>query len=136
MHQQLWVDLWHQFLAVMSAETIEMRIVIGIAIAFFAVMSLTGIVDSFLPSRAARRYAAMYDLTPAIQAAPATTGFVAVPPMPEQASPDDAPQDETTQEIAEETGGNDLRLADMGVNPAANRRSQPTPPKVFRAQKP
>jgi len=132
MHQQLWVDLWHQFLAVMSAETIEMRIVIGIAIAFFAVMSLTGIVDSFLPSRAARRYAAMYDLTPANYSTAPTASYFGVPPP----AVEEPPSEDPASESAEDDASGDLRLADMGINLAQNRRSQPPPPKVFRAQKP
>lgn len=132
MHQQLWLDLWHHFLAVMSAESIETRIGIGIAIAFFGVMSLTGIADSFLPRRAARRYAAMYDMTPALAEAPLTQNFTFAPPPP---SSEDEPAPEEP-EAQPEDESSDLRFGESSVNAAAARRSQPLPPKVFRAQKP
>lgn len=134
MHQQLWLDLWHHFLAVMSAESIETRIAIGIAIAFLGVMSLTGIADSFLPRRAARRYAAMYDMTPAHGATPPAQSFTFTPPAPsieEEPTPEDA---EVLDQPDHESG--DLRFAENSVNAATARRSMPSPPKVFRAQKP
>jgi hypothetical protein len=129
MHQQLWLDLWHHFLIVMSAETIETRIAIGIGIAFLTVMSLTGIVDSFLPSRAARRYAAMYDLTPALPPHPPATEFAIIP------APSPVEQADLAPEPAEPQN-DDMRYADGGVNSTLARRSMPSPPKVFRAQKP
>ncbi|HEY8949702.1 MAG TPA: hypothetical protein VIM56_12515 [Rhizomicrobium sp.] len=138
MHQQLWLDLWHHFLAVMSAEPIETRIGIGIAIAFFGVMSLTGIADSFLPRRAARRYAAMYDMMPALADAPPAQSFTFTPPsleeepvtLPDETAAPDEPED------ANDDMRGDLRFGESSVNAAAARRSQPPPPKVFRAQKP
>jgi hypothetical protein len=134
MHQQLWLDLWHHFLAVMSAESIETRIGIGIAIAFFGVMSLTGIADSFLPRRAARRYAAMYDMTPVLADAPPAQSFTFTPPAPsieEEPTPEET---EVPDEPDHDSG--DLRFAESSVNAATARRSLPLPPKVFRAQKP
>ena len=128
MNQQGWLDLWHHFLRVMSGEPIAIRIVIGIVIAFFATMSLTGLVDSFLPRRAARRYAAMYGLTPAIAVVRPRQNVAAEPTPAEQPAPLELDE-------ADEPAG-DLRLADGGVNASTARRSTPPPPKVFRAQKP
>ena len=126
MHQQAWLDLWQHFLAVMSAETIETRIAIGITIAFFLVMSLTGIADSFLPRRAALRYAAMYDLMPALPEEPAHSSSL---PPAETLLPDAPAEEEESIE--------DMRYAaDDNVNVPAPRRSAPIPPKVFRVQKP
>jgi len=134
MHQQSWQDLWGMFLAVMASEPIHIRLVIGMALAFLAVMSLTGIADSFLPRRAARRYAAMYDMMPAIGAAPAQQSY-AVPPPPPAEEPAVAP--DAPDEPDEPNGGGDMRYAaEGGVNFSAPRRSAPPPPKVLRAQKP
>ena len=128
MNQQEWLDLWHRFLQVMSGEPIAARIAIGMAIAFFATMSITGMIDSFLPRRAARRYAAMYDLTLAI--AVERQSFTAAQP----ATPAEEPALLEPDEPDEASG--DLRFADGGVNDSAARRSAPPPPKVFRARKP
>jgi hypothetical protein len=133
MHQQSWQDLWHMFLAVMAGEPIHIRLVIGMAMAFLGVMSLTGIADSFLPRRAARRYAAMYDMTPAFGATPPQPGYSAPPSPAEEltVAPDepDEPDDQAS--------GGDMRYAvDGGVNFSAVRRSAPPPPRVLRAQKP
>jgi hypothetical protein len=133
MHQQAWIELWHHFLAVMSAESIETRIGIGIAIAFFGVMSLTGIADSFLPRRAARRYAAMYDMMPALADAAKPQSFTfAPPPMEEEPLP--VPEKAEAPDEPEDIG--DLKFAESSVNATTARRSSPPPPKVFRAQKP
>jgi len=140
MHQQLWLDLWHHFLAVMSAESIETRIGIGIAVAFFGVMSLTGIADSFLPRRAARRYAAMYDMTPALADAPLIQAFTFTPPaLSVEEEPVTVPEEAEAPNEPDDANGDmrgDLRFGDSSVNATAARRSQPPPPKVFRAQKP
>ena len=123
MHQQLWLDLWHHFLAVMSAEAIQTRIAISIALAFLAVMSLTGIADSFLPRRAARRYAAMYDLATAIAQTPPQQDFTLAPPLPVE-----EPMAVRAEEPEE---------PESSVNAATGpRRSSPPQPTVFRAQKP
>lgn len=117
------------FLAVMASEPIHIRLVIGMALAFLAVMSLTGIADSFLPRRAARRYAAMYDMTPALGVAPPQQIYSA-PPAEE---PTDAPDEPDESDDP----GSDMRYAaDGGINFSATRRSAPPPPKVLRAQKP
>jgi hypothetical protein len=129
MHQQSWQDLWHMFLAVMASEPIHIRLVIGMALAFLGVMSLTGIADSFLPRRAARRYAAMYDMMPAVDPAPQQS--YSAPPTEEPASEPDEPDE------PDESASGDMRYAaDGGVNFSAMRRSAPPPPKVLRAQKP
>ncbi|HEY2034852.1 MAG TPA: hypothetical protein VGH02_14305 [Rhizomicrobium sp.] len=125
MHQQNWQDLWSMFLGVMASEPIHVRLVIGMALAFLAVMSLTGIADSFLPRRAARRYAAMYDMTPA-----------ALPPQQSYAMPP-LLLAETSEPIEPEQTDDDMRYAtEDGINISQPRRSAPPPPRVFRAQKP
>jgi hypothetical protein len=146
MHQQNWQELWNLFVAVMAAEPIHIRLGIGVALAFLTVMSLTGIADSFLPRRAARRYAAMYDMMPAVRtAATPQPAFVVVPPaeepQPEEAPSPDAPPleleaDAAPPQIEEpENDGTDLRYA-QSVNAQAYRRSLPSQPKVLRQQKP
>lgn len=132
MHQENWQQLWNLFLTVMAAEPIHIRLLIGVALAFLTVMSLTGIVDSFLPRRAARRYAAMYDMMPAVSAAPPSQNFTFEPPSPvEEPPPSPEPEpDVATPQPAEPSGSGDLRFAE-GVKAASHRRSSPKPPKVL-----
>ncbi|HEY7978630.1 MAG TPA: hypothetical protein VID67_10575 [Rhizomicrobium sp.] len=109
------------------------------ALAFLTVMSLTGIVDSFLPRRAARRYAAMYDMMPAIRSEAAPLASFAVVPPAEEA-PAEAPPVALEPEVAEPgsedpDSSGDLRHAES-VNTQAYRRSLPPPSKVLRPQKP
>lgn len=123
MQQQGWIDLWHLFVSVMAAEPVETRIGIGMTGAFFAVMALTGIADSFLPRRAARRYAAMYDMTPASVSAPPQQSF-------ERAPPEEEPLE--TQDMR-------MSLPEFPadeVNAAAAHRWVPQQPKLARPRKP
>ena len=127
MRQDSWADLWNLFLTVMAHEPIEMRIGIGITAAFFTVMALTGIADSFLPRRAARRYAAMYDMTPAaILPPPSQQSFEIVPPAPQEEVP--AESDDARMALPE--------FPAEEVNAAASHRWVPQQPKLARPRKP
>lgn len=144
MHQQGWQDLWNLFLALMAGEPIHVRVAIGMALVFLAVMSLTGMADSFLPRRAARRYAAMYDMMPAVAMQPAAVqSFEFVPQTVEEQPeammlPDPLPEEPADAAIGSETDEAQKKTAkrpfSRPLSFSTPRRSAPQPPKVFRTK--